>query len=245
MNYDVYKLSAKEKLLFFAEVLLMGAVVSYLFYHSVWAMALCIPLSVILLKRKKKKLVRERKNRLNEQFKDGILSVAAALKVGYSIENSFVEALKDLQTTYQKDSDIVKEFQRINANVKNNVVLEKLLEDFADRSQIEDIQDFTDVFVIAKRKGGDLNKIIQNAADIIHEKAEIRMEIETLLTAKQFEQKIMSVVPVFIIFYVSVTSPHFFDVLYHNPAGNCIMSICLIVYAFSIYLAEKITTIDV
>lgn len=245
MNYDVYQLSAKEKLLFLAEVLMTGAVISYLFYHSVCAMVLCIPLSLFLLRRKKKRLIRDRKSRLNEQFKDGILAVAAALKAGYSIENAFIEALKDLQLTYQKESDIVKEFQRININVKNNVVLEKLLMDFADRSHIEDIRDFTGVFAIAKRKGGDLNKIIQNAADIIREKAEVRMEIEILLTAKQFEQRIMSVVPVFIIFYVSVTSPHFFDVLYHNPAGNCIMSGCLAVYGFSIYLAEKITTIDV
>lgn len=245
MDYNKYEFSKKEKIQFLLEVLGATALVAYLFYQSFFALILGIPLGILLYKNKKEKLKRARKKRLNEQFKDGILAVATALKVGYSIENAFVEAVRDLKLTYPKDADIVQEFTMINMQVKNNVVLEKLLLDFAERSHVDDIHDFAQVFVIAKRRGGDLSKIIKNTADIISEKQEVYREIDTILTAKQFEQQIMSVVPLLIILYVSLTSPHFLDTLYHNFFGCFIMTGCLAVYIVAVYLARKITTIEI
>ena len=90
--------------------------------------------------------------------------MAAALKVGYSVEKAFEESEKDLRMNYPSDADIIMEFQIINMQVKNNVVLEQLLLDFAKRSHINDIYDFVEVFAIAKRRGGDFGKIIKNTA---------------------------------------------------------------------------------
>jgi len=55
----------------------------------------------------------------------------------------------------------------------------------------------------------------------------------------------MNVVPFFIIFYISLTSKGFFDVLYHNPVGILIMTICMAVYLAAFLLSEKIVEIEV
>lgn len=245
MDYDKYQLSAKEKGQFIFEVVLIDLAVSFLFYQSVWALLLGIPIGFIWYRQKKKYLINEKKKKLSVQFRDGILAVAAALKVGYSVEKAFEESEKDLRMNYPPDADIIMEFQIINMQVKNNVVLEQLLLDFAKRSHINDIYDFVEVFAIAKRRGGDFGKIIKNTADIISEKIEVYQEIETFLTAKQFEQRIMSVVPLLIILYIRLTSPHFMDVMYHNLPGISVMTICLVVYCAAFFLAERITNIEI
>ena len=245
MDYNDYTFDFKEKIQLLLEIAGVTAVVSFLFYESAWAVILGFPIGFFWKKRKQKKLAGERKFRLKLQFKDGILAVSNALQVGYSIENAFLEGEKDLRMTYPPDADILREFHHINSQVKNNRVLEQLLMDFAARTHIKDIRAFAQVFVIAKRKGGDLSGIIQNTADIISEKIEVQQEIETILTAKAFEQRIMSVVPVIILFYIRLTSPHFFDCLYHNLFGIGLMSLCLVIYGAAIYVGERIITIEI
>ncbi len=49
----------------------------------------------------------------------------------------------------------------------NNVPLEKVLSDFAERSQVSDICHFADVFAIGKRSGGNLKELIGDSCEII------------------------------------------------------------------------------
>ena len=55
----------------------------------------------------------------------------------------------------------------------------------------------------------------------------------------------MSVVPCMILIYVQMVSPGFLDVMYHNPAGIVIMSVCLLVYFLAWLWGRKIVSIEV
>lgn len=219
--------------------------ISYFFYHSLIPMIFLSPILLVYRRLCEIERARLRRQKLSLQFKDGILAVSAALKAGYSIENAFFEAYKDLCHLYKPQDMIIKEFLHINRQLKNNVVLEVLLMDFAKRSQVEEIRDFAEVFSIAKRSGGNLNKIIENTVLIISEKIQVKRDIQTILAARQFEQKVMNMVPLFILFYIEVSSPGFFSPMYKNPAGICIMTICLLVYAAAFALSKKIVSIEV
>ena len=179
------------------------------------------------------------------QFKDAIQSFLAALMVGYSIENAWKEAYEDMKLLHKEEEDMMMEFVYMLRQMENNEVLEALLLDFAKRSGISDIWDFAQIFAIAKRSGGDLNGIIKKSVHSICDKIQVKREIQTSIASRKYEQKVMSVIPIAIIAYISLTNPHYFDVLYHNLAGVVIMSICLMIYASSIILAEKIMEIEV
>ena len=60
---------------------------------------------------------------------------------------------------------------------------------YAERTQIEEIQEFADVFGIAKKTGGNLTEIIGETANAIGEKIEVNKEIQVVLAEKQLEQK--------------------------------------------------------
>ncbi|MBD5544124.1 MAG: hypothetical protein HDR01_07790 [Lachnospiraceae bacterium] len=219
--------------------------ISYFFYHSFIPMIFLSPFLIVY--RRLCEIEREhlRKQKLSLQFKDGILAVSAALKAGYSIENAFYEAYKDLCHLYKQKDRIIQEFLYINRQLANNMVLESLLLDFADRSQVEEIRDFAEVFSIAKRNGGNLNKMIEHTALLISEKIQVKRDIQTILAARKYEQKVMNLVPMFILFYIGITSPGFFDSMYGNPGGICIMTICLIVYFAAFLLSRKIVAIEI
>ena len=146
---------------------------------------------------------------------------------------------------YGKNSLIVRELTRIVKGLKNNVTLEKLLNDLGERSGNPDVEEFAQVFAVAKRSGGNMTQMIADTVGVIGERLTVENEIDVLLSAKRMEARIMDVVPFFIIGYVGLTSPGFFDVLYHNLTGIAVMSGCLGVWLFAWLLSEKIIAVEV
>lgn len=245
IRYDRYIFSVKEWIGYIFMGLLLDAMVAYLFYRSFVAFMLLLPLVFIFLKNKKQELLNKRLKSLSVEFKEAIMAVSASLNAGYSVENSFIEAAKDLKNLFGKSSAIVKEFAYMTGRIRANENVEDILMDLADRSGIEDIRDFADVFVTAKRSGGDLNNIIRRSAYHIGDKIEVKRDIDTLMSAKKMEQKVMNVIPFMIILYMNFNSPGFLDPLYKNIFGVLIMSVCLGVYGLAIFIAARITSVEV
>ena len=185
------------------------------------------------------------KSLLGIQFKDAIASVLTNLKAGYSVENAFKEAMKDMELLYGKQSMICLHLYKITKGLKNNISLEKLLSNFGNESENKDIQEFAQVFAVAKRSGGNLTDIIGRTIAVISQKIEVEQEIEVLISAKRMEARIMNCVPFFIILYINLTSRGFFDPLYHNVFGIILMTICMSVYIAAYLLSEKIINIAI
>ena len=244
-DYAKYRFSGQE----IARHLLMGgvfmAMVSWLFYDSVIAWILLMPFVLLSFKDKEKAECQKRKRKLEVEFREVILSVSSNLQAGYSVENAFQEAYQDIVLLYGKESVMARELRLVFRKLSNNEQLESALTNLADRSGVQDIRDFADIFQIAKRSGGDMRGIIANTAEIIGDKQEIRREIETVVSEKKLEQQIMRYIPLFIIFYISLTTKGYFGSLYHNVFGWLLMTGSLIVYAAACKISDKILDIDV
>ena len=72
------------------------------------------------------------------------------------------------------------------------------------------------------------------------DRMELQETIETALTARKMEQKVMNVIPLFILAFVNVTSGSFLEALYGNVVGVLIMTGCLILYGLAYLWSEKI-----
>ena len=245
VDYEDYILSGREWILYSLEGILVVGIISYFFYRSLWACLFLAPVFVMFLKGKRRELAKRRRQDLNMQFKDAVLSVSANQKAGYSVENAFREAYRDMLMLYGGESHICRELDYIAKGLDNNVILEKLLYDFGLRSHVQDILQFAEVFLIAKRNGGNMTEIISETADTIEQKIAVDKEIQVLISSKKMEQKIMNLVPFLIIFYIDLTSKGFFDVLYHNLIGIIVMTICLMVYLAAFMISGKLVEIEV
>ena len=244
-DYDIYKFSLKETVLYVCEGLLICALFAYVFFRSYIAFIFMLPVIFLVLKKKNKECKDKRKQALSLQFRELMNSVIASLQAGYSIENAFVNSYRDMLLLFGKGSLITRELAYINNSIRNNKNIEELLEDLGQRSHIDDIRDFAEIFKIAKRSGGELPVIIKRTADIIADKMEVKRKISTIISSKKTEQSIMNIVPFGIVLYIDASSPGFFDSLYHNVPGILIMTVVMIVYLTAYFLAEKIIDIKI
>jgi tight adherence protein B len=244
-DYGEYHFNVKETFFYLFEGAALIMLIGYFFYRSWIAVACLLPIMILFIRQKKKELAAKRRQELNVQFKDLLLSVSANLKAGYSVENAFRESYRDMEMLYGAGSPIAGELRHIIAGLENNVVLEQLLYSLGQRSHQSDILQFADVFMIAKRSGGSMTEILAKTAMVIEQKIETDKEIQLMISAKKMEQKIMNIVPFLIIFYVGTTSKGFFDVLYHNLVGVIIMTVCLAFYGAAYLLSKRIVEIEV
>lgn len=244
-DYGKYQFRPKERVLYMLEGILLVGAVGYFFYRS-WIACFCLlPAVGFFLKEKKRDLAARRRQELSIQFKDMIRALSANLKAGYSVENAFREAYRDMEMLYGAEAMICGEIRYILAGLDNNAVLENLLYGLGMRSGLADIMQFADVFGIARQSGGNMTDILARTAAVIEQKTETDKEIQIMISAKKTEQKIMNIVPFLIIFYVGTTSRGFFDVLYHNVIGIVVMTVCLGFYGAAYLMSKRIVDIEV
>ena len=217
----------------------------YLFYESFIPALLLIPLWVFYLKEWTKERAAAKESEFRSQFKDSIQSMSSALKAGYSVENAIREVGKELAPMYEKDSRIRKEYGRMAYQLDMKMPAVNVLEEFAERTGQEDVEDFVTVFAAAKKNGGDSITIIRNAVKIISEKIDTEKEIQTMIASTKLEFEIMCAVPFAIILYMKLTFGDFLSVLYGNLAGMVIMTICLCVYLGAYSIGRRIIRIEV
>ena len=96
-----------------------------------------------------------------------------------------------------------------------------------------------------RKAGGDMEKVISKTADILTDKISIEKEIRAIISQKQVEAKIITVMPLVILAGLNITSSGYIDPLYETIAGRIIMTVSLAGIIFAYDLTEKITDIKV
>ncbi len=220
-------------------------VLGYLFYQSLVAVILMQSLLVPYYRNYRKEYYQKRLWKVNQEFKEFLLSLSTALNAGYSVENALVESREGLGHLLGERADMMREIDYMIAQLQLNMTVEEIFLKLEERLPIEDVHNFVDVFTTAKRTGGDIIRIIQSTSTCIRDKVEVKREIQTLVTAKKFEGNIMCLAPMGIILYLQLGSPGYLNPLYHNMFGIFVMTVLLGVYGLAYYLTNRIMTIEV
>ena len=161
-------------------------------------------------------------------------------KAVYYDENAFLSSYPDMKLLYGEDSSICKMLRILKIGRENNVDFSTLWRQMGDWTDIPEIQEFAAVYEISGKYSGNMAGVMEKTAGIIVKKMETEKEIEVLLSARKLEQKIMNAMPFLIMLYVNLTSPGYFDKLYHSLAGTAVMTLCLGVYLGAYILSRKI-----
>lgn len=237
-------LNRREIVFLVVEIVILLLFFAFFFYRTFWVAIFLSPIGLMIAKQKIKKQKKRKQEQLRSQFKDAIMGISANLRAGYAVENAFRESVHEMQQLYGKEAEIYKALYVIVQGMSNNVSLEVLLKYYAEQTQVEEIQEFADVFGIAKKTGGNLTEIIGETANAIGEKIEVNKEIQVVLAEKQLEQKVMNVIPFGIVLYIMLVSEGYFDVLYHSTLGIGVMTVCLILYFVAYFWGQKLVEIQ-
>ena len=241
----MYRLSHRQFILsaVAGAALIFSAV--YLFYlHVPLALAASL-FGLAVPKHFKRYLAVKRQEKLRLHFKEMLFSLSSSLAAGRSVENAIHASLDDLRLMYPESrTDLMRELEVIWHRFSNGDSLEAGLVDFAARSGVDELLQFTDVFTTCKRTGGDLVEIIRRTSQIISEKIEINQEIGVMIAQKRFEARIMLAVPFGFMAFLHATAPDYLAPLYERPIGYVLLTGALALMGGCCWLMFRIMRID-
>jgi tight adherence protein B len=245
IEYNHYQLTSKEKVSAILMLALPAFIIGYIFYKSFILAAALSAIGLAFPRLRKKQLIQLRKNKLYVQFKQALSCLSSSMTVGKSIETAFREALEDLKMLYPDPSClIVIEFSIICRRVENGEPIEAALKNLAERSHLEDVRSFTDVFLTCKRTGGNLVEVMKRTATVIGEKLEISQDISVMIAQKRFESRVLLFAPIVIVAVLAFSSPEYMLPLY-TGSGVLIMTVSLLLLGACYVLTQKIMNIKV
>ncbi|NLY71922.1 MAG: hypothetical protein GX076_09645 [Clostridiales bacterium] len=117
--------------------------------------------------------------------------------------------------------------------------------DFAIRSNVEDIRNFVDIYSICKRTGGNMEKVIMKAIDVLLDKIDIKREIHKLTAQKRMESYILTAIPFILLLFLHIVSPNYLSVMYETIEGRIIMTLALFTIVSSLLWNLKLTDISI
>lgn len=246
IDYTRYTMSVKEKLMSVAFAAIFLGAVGYVFFHQWLAAGLIALLSLAYPNVRRPALIRKRQEELGQQFKQALYSLSSSLSAGKSVENAFVDAARDLHFLYGgKKTYILLEFERISAKIHNGENVESALFEFSNRTGLDDVRQFADVFSICKRTGGNLVEVIRKTSQVIGEKLDIQQEISVMVAQKRFESKVLGAAPIVVVGLLAYSSPDYMGPLYEGAVGRVIMFASLALLGVCCWWTQYIMNIRV
>lgn len=242
-DYHVYRLSFMERLQGFLIGGIGAAVVLYIFFA--W-----IPLAVIgflivgckAVPVYQQYLLKKRRKELIYQFKDMLESLTSSYSAGKNTRDAFIDCLNDMKNMYGDGADIVEELKIIVSGMDNNINVEVLLLDFAERSGLDDVESFANVFDVSLRQGADIKNIIASTRDIISDKVDIELEMDTMLASNKNQLNIMMVMPLILSLSLKGMSG---DTFGNNVMTIAAKVIAIVIFIVAYMMGQKVTDIKI
>ena len=243
-DYGRYRMPVRERVFCMLKAGIIISVISYIFFMSAWFSAACFILGAVYPRIKSREIVRRRKHELLLQFKDLLQSLSSSVSAGKPLETAFRESWKDLNVIYQEpDIPILREIALISRRIGANETIEAAFADFAMRSGLEDIMNFSYTVSTCKRAGGDLPGIIANTVSIIGDKIDMSYEVDVILAERKMEQKILVFLPVFLVAILSFTAGGYMQPVFTTVIGRLAMILALSLFASGYLISMKIMNI--
>lgn len=247
INYNKCPMKFHEHIVMYVIFTVLGTAVLYVFYHSVFiSLIAALVIAAFLESGYANGRIKARRKKLRVQFCDMLESMAVASRAGNTELHALEAALKDLKRTYSDDTDIIVEITDILNKYRNGIQLRVLFRDFGERSGVDDILSFAQIFEVIEGKSNKFSDIIRQTQQVISDKIEIEQEIETVLTAPKQETTMMIIMPVLLMLLFSSDGENgMMGMLFTTFGGRVLTTVCVIVFIVAYFLSQKLTDIKI
>lgn len=242
IDYTVYILTARQKLTAVLAGILIGFIAGYIYFdNTVVGLIVGLIAGYKSISIYQKKLFNDRKKALRLQFRDLLESLSNSFTVGRTAIGAFENAQKDMIAEHGVDAYITREVFLISESYrKRGIEIRELLIDFAERSGIEDIISFAGVFQVSTELSGDVGKIVRETRDMIGDRIEVELEIQTMVTGQKNQLNILAIMPI-----VMSLLTRMFNTGTGGALVIVVKIIALGIFVFAYWLGTKIVDIKV
>lgn len=259
LNYKVYYMSLREKLIYFLLTFVIGGLVGLIFYGGLFKsdgevttattisnlVVFCL-VGLIAIKfflpAIKANLKNKRDKKLRKQFMNLLENLSVSLAAGNTLNDSFVNSKTDMLNQYSERDMIIIELNEIISGMENGHTLEEMMTAFGQRAENEDIENFSNVISNCYRMGGNFKDVIRKTRDIISDKIAIEEEIETKLASNKLQHNAMCLMPIALVGMLKLSSASFAANL-SSFLGVVITTIAIAIFVASYFWGQKIIDI--
>lgn len=258
-NYVTYQMNAWERMSAAVLAFLAGGVCSQVFYGGLFRQdgenTMMTYISAVIfivlvgaaavkvyLPMRAQQLCRKRQHTLSVQFRDMLESLTTSLAAGDTVHQAFEAAYGDLCLQYGEGADLSREIQQVLLAPKSGLTIEVMLQDFARRSGLEDIESFANVFTVCYSTGGNMKDVMRRTHDIITDKMAIADEIRTKLSANKLELNVITLAPIFLMLLLRTTNQSFAE-KFATAGGVVCITIAIAIFMAAYRMGQKIVEI--
>lgn len=243
-DYSVSPSGVFDHILAFLIGFAAGFAILFIFYKIILlAIAGGVVVGVVNIFVSAHNAVSKRRTNLRMQFFDFLEAMSVAMRAGNPPLKALESARNDLLLLYSENSDIIVELDVAIAKFNNAVPLSEVFSDLARRSELEDIESFASIYATIEGKSSRADEIVRETKEIISDKMEIEMEIETMMTAAKSEVNIMLFMPLVILGVIGYAGAGFMDAIYTTTVGRIVSTAGLVVFIISYIMARKFSSV--
>lgn len=182
---------------------------------------------------------RRRDARFVIQLVDALGSMSNSLKAGFSLPQSFDLIAREMEPPIRQ------EFGLLTQEMRLGVPMDKALANLLARMPGQDLDLVVTSIDVSREVGGNLTDVFQNIAGTIRERQRVEGKIKMLSAQGRLQGIIMTLLPVFIMSFLSAFYPDYIDPLFHEKLGWLLLAGAGVMLVIGGYVIHKILAIDV
>lgn len=155
-----------------------------------------------------------RLNKFNTALPDAIELMSRALKAGHSMASA-IEVVAQ-----QSPEPIGSSFGRCAKQQRFGIPFRDVMLAFGEDVPSQDLHFLITAILVQKETGGDLTEILDRTTEVIRERVRIQGEIRTYTAQGRLTGWILSGLPVGLLGLITITSPSYSAVLFHDSLGQ-------------------------
>lgn len=198
------------------------------------SLLICLPWYIV------RRMAEKRRQKIEDQLADAMVSLASAIKAGLSLAQA-IEIL-----SHQTPHPICQEFQQIYGEYQLGKPMEECLVEAKDRLQSENFALFAAAMEASRESGGRLNETVDRIAHSVRELQRLERKVQSETAQARASAFYMALAPAFILaLYYFVLDQENTERLWKTIEGQVLLSICLVLNILAYVWARKILSPDI
>ncbi|HET6892287.1 MAG TPA: type II secretion system F family protein [Pyrinomonadaceae bacterium] len=206
---------------------------SYLLMTVIGVIAAALPMSHILLKRKKRL----------KKFLQLLPDALDLMSRGVSAGHAFTEALHMVAT--EMPEPIATEFRKTYEEQNLGLSLKLALENLVQRVPLLDLRMCVTAVLIQRETGGNLSELLEKVAHTIRERFRIMEDLKTLTLSSRWSAWLLCALPIALALYMTAMNPDYMNVMWRDPRGHWLLAIAAIMQILGMLLVQRIMRIKI
>ena len=221
-----------------------GFCMLYMLYKNIWISSggmIAFALFGVLNKREFEK---ERLKRIQARFMDFLLCLEPLLKTSGTFSGAFSEAVLDYKRFHGND-EVSKCLENAVNDFRMNSGTSEVLGALAEKLNIEDARAFAGSMAVCESTGGNAVEVTGRTTELLVGRIRILCDINTVLSGKIFEQKIITLMPFLLLGILASAAGSYLEPLYTSGTGRIVMTAAGLLFLTQWLIGKKISDIEV